>query len=340
VLRRAGGSVLERKGNVLPVLVFAFDPHAHRSLDRHEDSLERQTALVVSRHLVAALRDDRVHDCSDLVLARVEDEQPTEHAYLRGGETHAARLDHEPRHSLDQPPHVVVDLLDGSRSHAQGRIRILANLREGEPTPRVALGVELLLEHLSFDLGHDGHTTHVDRRERGAIMRQGVHRPETPQDRAEREALEIDLLESPVAGEPLRRRFRNFRVGADAALQALGGPLAWMRRLRTIELLIDAHEARLREVRDELRALHADDDAAFAAAWHELADVWSFDDVNELIARHNRNFPAESRLPMNPRTGDFVHVNGRPYTRAPLDGAWILERFPANGVSPRHERSV
>ena len=34
---------------------------------------------------------------------------------------------------------------------------------------------------------------------------------------------------------------------------------------------------------------------------------------------------------MNPRTGDFVHVNGRPYTRRPLDAQWILERFPPEG---------
>ena len=50
--------------------------------------------------------------------------------------------------------------------------------------------------------------------------------------------------------------------------------------------------------------------------------------MNDLIERHNRHYPAESRLPMNPRTGDFVLINGRPYTREPLDVAWILERFP------------
>jgi FtsP/CotA-like multicopper oxidase with cupredoxin domain len=53
--------------------------------------------------------------------------------------------------------------------------------------------------------------------------------------------------------------------------------------------------------------------------------------VNELIERHNRHFPAESRLPMNPRTGDFVLINGRAYTREPLDAEWILVRFPAKG---------
>jgi hypothetical protein len=31
---------------------------------------------------------------------------------------------------------------------------------------------------------------------------------------------------------------------------------------------------------------------------------------------------------MDPRTRDFVKVNGKPYSRRPLDAAWILERFP------------
>jgi hypothetical protein len=170
----------------------------------------------------------------------------------------------------------------------------------------------------------------VERSERDAILRQGVARPETPRDRAEREALEADLVESPVAGKPLRRRLRNFRPSADAAVRALGGPLAWMRRLREIELRIAEHEARLAAARALLLAEHEGDDSGFSRAWQALARSWSFRDVNDLIERHNRNFPAEARLPMNPRTGDYVHVNGRPYTREPLDAEWILARFPAN----------
>src|SRR2546423_273599 len=80
-----------------------------------------------------------------------------------------------------------------------------------------------------------GHTSAVERREREAIMRQGATRPETPRDRREREALEEDLLGNPLAGQPLRQRLRNFRPDAGAQLTALGGPLAWMRRLRRIE---------------------------------------------------------------------------------------------------------
>jgi hypothetical protein len=169
----------------------------------------------------------------------------------------------------------------------------------------------------------------VERREREAIMREGVTRAETPRDRAERAALETDLFESPLAGKPLRRRARNFRPDPDAAVRALGGPLAWMRRLRAIELAVELHLALLAEAREELRGEHAGDADAFARAWRELAESWNFGEINELIERHNRYFPAESRLPMNPRTGDFVELNGRPYTRKSLDAAWVLERFPA-----------
>lgn len=160
-------------------------------------------------------------------------------------------------------------------------------------------------------------------------MRQGVARPETPRDRREREALAEDLQGNPLAGAPLRRRIRNFRPDADAQLAALGGPLAWMRRLRAIELAIDLHEAQLAGARDELRAVYSG--AELERRWRELAEHWDFGEVNDLIERHNRHYPAESRLPMNPRTGDFVRINGKPYTREPLDAAWILSLFPADG---------
>ena len=77
-------------------------------------------------------------------------------------------------------------------------------------------------------------------------------------------------------------------------------------------------------------AQEVEDPAEFAAAWRELAGNWSFARVNELIDRHNRNFPAEAQLAMDPRTRDFVRINGRSYLREPLDERWVLSRFPAD----------
>jgi hypothetical protein len=155
-------------------------------------------------------------------------------------------------------------------------------------------------------------------------MSQGATRPETPRDREERERLEADLETSPVRGTPLRQRVRNFRPDAESAVRALGGPTA---RLRAIEDAVDQHGRQLGEAWRAL-AEEIEDPEAFSAAWCELAGNWSFAEVNELIDRHNRNFPAEARLAMDPRTRDFVRVNGRPYVREPLDARWILERFP------------
>jgi hypothetical protein len=167
----------------------------------------------------------------------------------------------------------------------------------------------------------------VDPRTLREIMNQGATRAETPRERREREALEADLESSPVRGAPLRPRLRNFRPDAESSVRALDGPTVWMRRLRAIEDALEKHERRLAEA---WRALAEEVEAptAFTAAWRELADNWDFAQVNELIDRHNRNFPVEARLAMDPRTRDFVRVNGRSYEREPLDADWILERFP------------
>ena len=62
--------------------------------------------------------------------------------------------------------------------------------------------------------------------------------------------------------------------------------------------------------------------------WRRLAARWSFHAVNQLIEQHNLWYPVEARLPMDPRTGDFVLVGGAPYRLRPLDADWVLERFP------------
>ena len=159
-------------------------------------------------------------------------------------------------------------------------------------------------------------------------MSQGAIRPETSRDREERRILEEELATSPVRGEPLQQRMRNFRPDADAAIRALGGPTIWMRRLRAIEDELDRHEEQLGEAWREL-AESTPDPATFEREWRKTARRWSFAAVNELIASHNRNFPAEARLPMDPRTRDFVRVNGKPYQREPLGEDWILSRYPA-----------
>jgi hypothetical protein len=168
----------------------------------------------------------------------------------------------------------------------------------------------------------------MEKAEREAIMRQGVVLPETPRDRRERAALEEDLRSNPSRGKPLDLRLRNFRPRADSYLAAGRGPLHYMLRLHEIERRTDARSRALREAWQALAAECAGDAARFARRWTAAANRVDFAEVNELIERHNRWYPAESSLAMDPRTGDYALVNGRDYRLSPLDGRWVLERFP------------
>jgi hypothetical protein len=169
----------------------------------------------------------------------------------------------------------------------------------------------------------------MEKAERDAIMRQGVVLPETPRQRRERRELEEDLRSDDLRGQRLSLRLTNFRPMADAYLAAARGPLAYMLRLHEIEVQAARHEERLREAWLALAAECEGDQERFERRWSETAAAWRFDETNDLVERHNKWYPVESRLRMDPRTGDFVLVNGRDYRLSPFDADWILERFPA-----------
>jgi hypothetical protein len=173
----------------------------------------------------------------------------------------------------------------------------------------------------------------VEKAERDLITRQGVVLPETSQQRREKAALEEDLRSIALTGKPLPVRARAFRPSADAYLVATRGPLPYMLRLREIEQRIEAHAEELRHGWQALAKECEGDAARFRRRWRAVAKRAAFDEVNDLIDRHNRWYPAESRLPMDPRRGDYALVNGRDYHLPPLDADWVLERYPPSLAS-------
>ena len=165
----------------------------------------------------------------------------------------------------------------------------------------------------------------MDRKEREQIL--GEWPARMLRERAGGAELERELEGSPLKGKPLPSRLRNFKPAVDKYVASLGGPLVYLQRLRQIENETADHEERLAAVWRAL-ADSSRNPAAFAERWRRTAERWNFTAVNELIERHNRWYPAEARLPMDPRSGDFVLVGGRPFRRRFLDAAWVLERFP------------
>ena len=111
---------------------------------------------------------------------------------------------------------------------------------------------------------------------------------------------------------------------------AIGGAPAWSRRLKRMDTLIDSAWAELEAAWRALARARRDAPERFAREWREHADRYDFSAVNELVRRHNLYFPAEANLAMDPRTGDYIGIGGGDYRRYPLDGGWVLERFPAD----------
>lgn len=165
----------------------------------------------------------------------------------------------------------------------------------------------------------------MDRRERERILKQGAVRQDDPRDRSLARTLERDLEGSPVKGRRGALRLRNFRPDPGSYIASLGGPLPYMARLRAIESETAAHVDELARAYEQLAATTNGDGTELARRWSRLAERWSFDAVNALIEKHNRYFPAESRLPMDPRTGDFALVDGKPYRKPQLDERWISQ---------------
>jgi len=128
-------------------------------------------------------------------------------------------------------------------------------------------------------------------------------------------------------GKPLSRRARTTKRTVESYLQA-GVLPRYMDRLREID---EGVRSQLRLVERSYRAVReacGGDAELFARRWRTRAEGFRFEPLNELIREHNEWYPMEARLPLDPRTGDYVRRAGRPYTREELDVAWVLERFP------------
>jgi hypothetical protein len=119
---------------------------------------------------------------------------------------------------------------------------------------------------------------------------------------------------------------RHAPPAVDGLLLCGGGPPRFAERLRQIEVLTARHERLLGEERRRLQAQFGDGELLTAAV-RRLARGWDLEDVNRLIDDHNRWYPIERRLPVDPASGDYLPVLGRSYRRPRLNAAWALERL-------------
>jgi hypothetical protein len=142
--------------------------------------------------------------------------------------------------------------------------------------------------------------------------------------------LERTLVDDSGLGRPLSHRAATTQRTVEAYLKAGVRP-RWMERVVEIDQGIAAEKRRLERAYRALQQECGRDGTLFARAWRDVVRGWRFDPaLNGLIEQHNEWYPVERRLPMNPRTGDYVPVGGRSYRRPVLGPEWAFEQFPAS----------
>jgi hypothetical protein len=137
------------------------------------------------------------------------------------------------------------------------------------------------------------------------------------------------------AGRPKRRTGRRTLHSVSSVEKYLHAGVVprFVERARQIEDRTHRHRKRLERAYEWAQQRYGNNPDEFAAYWRALAGSWRFDDINDLIDEHNQWYPAERRLPLNPRTGDYMTIGNRDWQRRPLDAGWILEQFPVESAA-------
>lgn len=122
---------------------------------------------------------------------------------------------------------------------------------------------------------------------------------------------------------------RNFTLTTAERMRALTiGPPAWALRKKHLEDLEAKHVTSLAELHEKLVAKAVArgepiDPEAIARAVEERARALDLRKMNALAATHNRYYPIEANLPIDPKTGDYL-LQGRPWQPEP---PWTVERL-------------
>jgi hypothetical protein len=121
---------------------------------------------------------------------------------------------------------------------------------------------------------------------------------------------------------------RNFTLSVNDRIRAMAiGAPAYATRKKTIEDREDRFVGILVALHDALVPVAKAQ--PIARALHDRAATLAIERLNTLIATHNRYYPMEANLPIDPRTGGYL-VYRRPWL--PTE-SWTAERLVAQALA-------
>lgn len=153
-------------------------------------------------------------------------------------------------------------------------------------------------------------------------------------DRLTGEKLASQGLPKDVKGKPLKIPQVNFTVSLESKVRSMFGPPHFATRARRIENLT-------RKLMDDLAAEYAgmierfrEDPDTFDREWNRLVRSVELDKLNDLIEKHNKYYPIEANLQIDPESGAPLlgSVPWKPKDK--ISTELLLERFPPDMTGP------
>ena len=140
-----------------------------------------------------------------------------------------------------------------------------------------------------------------------------------------------DSTNDPVAKSAFRSADppRNFSLSVGERIRALtiGAP-AYATRKKSVEDLEERYVRTLVALHGSLVARGLDD-GAIARALLDKAQTFDLKRLNALIATHNRYYPIEANLPIDPRSGEYLVYGRRWFPEEPFTPERLVDRAQA-----------
>lgn len=147
-------------------------------------------------------------------------------------------------------------------------------------------------------------------------------------ERMIREKLDSYNFSDKVKGKPLNIVSVNFTVPLENKIMAYAGIPEYIQRAKLVDEKILKIRSDLRMKYDKLERKFGKNYVKFNKAWENILKFYNFQEVNELIEKHNLYYPIEANLSMDFESGEYM-LGSNTWERTPLFCAsLILEEMP------------
>ena len=139
-----------------------------------------------------------------------------------------------------------------------------------------------------------------------------------------------------IIGKPLNIPEVNFTIPLEKKIQAVSGPPYYAIRARQIEQLTEHLMEDLTVQYRNMMDKFSDRPEIFASKWKESIKSVELDSLNDLIERHNKYYPIETNLPIDPRSGALMFGCARWEPKDKVTTDSLLQLFPVDTAVDPH----